>query len=509
MGHEMNDKKKQLGKILLKQKLVTQDELDVLLESQDESGARLASEAERRGMPREALLKALSEQHGVPAVDLDQVVIPTANLELIPVDIARRHLILPILVKEDRMFLAMADPGDRRTIEEIEFVTGRKVFPYVALSEALDEVIGLAYALADGGEAHFVGQSVAPDYLRSLGIEPPTTMARPAAAPGPLTNMPQAPSMNAQAAPQIKRASRPPSVAPGGIVHDELGIDALSEKIAAAHRPFQSQIAPLPKEPEKPVRQGPPTILVVDDEDDIRNLLRRVLQAKGHEVHEASRGLEALEKVRDVMPDVILLDAMLPEVHGFDICRRIKGSQKYGHIPVIMVSAMYRGWRVAEDLRSSYGVDAFLEKPFKIQDVIMHVERALNGRLSMVEEEPELQADASEALNAGMEAYHEGNLDIAIAHVRRGVEIDPLSFELRYHLGLLLGRKEDVFDAIQQLEAAVEYRPRNFSALKNLAVLFQKAGFKMKAVEMWERALTAAPDDETRHEIKDHLVSLL
>ena len=97
----------------------------------------------------------------------------------------------------------------------------------------------------------------------------------------------------------------------------------------------------------------------------------------------------------------------------------------------------------------------------------------------------------------------------AIEQLRRGLGIDPLSFQLHYHLGLLLGRRDDVFDAIHELETAVDLQSRNFSAIKNLAVLYQRAGFKHKAIEMWERSLSAAPDEETRQGIKEHLMSLL
>jgi DNA-binding response OmpR family regulator len=205
---------------------------------------------------------------------------------------------------------------------------------------------------------------------------------------------------------------------------------------------------------------------------------------------------------------VILLDAMLPEVHGFDICRRIKGSKKYGHIPIIMVSAIYRGWRVAEDLRTSYGVEAFLEKPFKINDIVEHVERALEGR-SAPEDDDAMSQAASRHLEESMTAYRNGDLESAIAMLKEGVAIDPLSFQLHYHLGLLHGRADRLFDAIHELETAVDLHARNFSALKNLAVLYQRAGFKHKAIEMWERALGTAPDDDTRQGIKEHLMNLL
>lgn len=467
--------KRQLGKILLKQKLVTPDELQELLDRQRaEPGKRLASAALDSGRLKEVdLLKALSEQHGLPGIDLAQVVVPLSNLKLIPEEIAKQHLILPILVKDDRIYLAMADPQDRRVIDEIEFVTGRRVFSYVAIHDSLVRVIKLAYEQADRGEQYYVGPDVPADYLRSLGLEA-----------GLLDPTP---------------GQRQVVVDEG---YDELGIQELGGDVGAM---ADSQVSR--------VRDGAPrtqrVVLVVDDEDDIRRLLKRALSDAGYAVVEASRGVEALERVRAEVPDVILLDAMLPEVHGFDICRRIKGSKRYGHIPVIMVSAVYRGWRFAEDLKESYGVDAFLEKPFKIADVLSAVERALQGPHESGVSDGDLSREASEALERGIEAYQAGNLEKAIGELQRGVGIDPLSFKLHYHLGLLYGRRDDLFEAIHELETAVDLQPRNFSALKNLAVLYQRAGFKHKAIEMWERALASAPDEDTRKGIKEHLMTLL
>jgi tetratricopeptide (TPR) repeat protein len=108
-----------------------------------------------------------------------------------------------------------------------------------------------------------------------------------------------------------------------------------------------------------------------------------------------------------------------------------------------------------------------------------------------------------------MKAFESGNIDQAITHLAKGITIDPLAFELQYHLGLLHGRREDHFAAIDALETAVGLLPRHFSALKNLAVVYQRAGFRHKAVETWQRAMANAPDDETRAQIKDHMVTLL
>jgi len=258
---------------------------------------------------------------------------------------------------------------------------------------------------------------------------------------------------------------------------------------------------------------GGKLILVVDDEEEIRTLLKRLLTQKGYRVIEADRGLLALRLVKEHVPDLIILDAMLPELHGFDIARRIKGSGKYGRIPIIMVSAVYRGWRIAEDLKQNYGVEDYLEKPFRIADVLSAVQRLLNrddSRPPEARRDPEyLSAEAEKALEAGIAAYRAGQVDAAIDHLKRGLGIDPLSYRLHFHIALLYGKKGQVYEGIQELERAIDLHPKHFAALKNLAVLYEKAGFKNKAIEMWERCASTAPDEPTRATVREHLLKLI
>jgi Tfp pilus assembly protein PilF len=89
------------------------------------------------------------------------------------------------------------------------------------------------------------------------------------------------------------------------------------------------------------------------------------------------------------------------------------------------------------------------------------------------------------------------------------VAIDPLSATLRHHLGLLYAHRGQDFLGIQELELAIDLEATRFQSLRNLAVLYQRRGFRRKACEMWERALAYAPDEATRKEIKDLLVQLL
>jgi DNA-binding response OmpR family regulator len=253
------------------------------------------------------------------------------------------------------------------------------------------------------------------------------------------------------------------------------------------------------------------TILVVDDEDDIRRLCKRILTEKSHRVIEADRGLTALRLVKEETPDLILLDAMLPEIHGFDIAKRIKGSEKYGSIPILMMSAVHRGWRIAEDLKTNYGIEDYIEKPFRIADLLSKVTRLLAQRDVVVapRDPEEINRNAAKYLEEGIAAYKSGEVDLSIALLKKGISVDPLAYRLRYHLALIYGKKGLFYDGITELERAVDLNPKHFPALKNLAVLYEKAGFKNKAVEMWERCVHTAPDAETRTSIKEHLMKLL
>jgi DNA-binding response OmpR family regulator len=443
-------------------------------------------------------LRALADQFGVPAIDLGEIAILTQHLELVPREVCEMHRILPVLVRGEHVFLAMANPRDSRAIDELEFVTGKKVYPYVAPAHALARTIEASYDALSRHEAYYLGPHVPDARLRELGIDAKGRPAvRPKTAPPP-------------AGPKAVHATiRPPADDDPWSGHE----GALPAEV--------STVAPLPREDSIPVRgsagrTAPGTsklTLIVDDEEEIRTMLKRVFLAQGHRVIEADRGPLALRLVKQHMPDLLILDAMLPELHGFDVARRLKGSDKYGSIPIIMISAVYRGWRVAEDLKTSYGIFDYLEKPFRLQAVVESAMRALastpQGGAKPAHDLEALSADAAQALDDGVAAYKAGDVDRAIDILKRGTQIDPLAYRLHFHLALLYGKNDQIFDSIGELEIAVELNPKHFPALKNLAVLYERAGFKNRAIEMWERCVRVAPDDAVRSQVKERLLQLL
>lgn len=415
-----------------------------------------------------AELLRLAREAGVPAIDLERVTVDLLHLDLVPREIALRSLLLPLCVREGRLFVVVADPQQRRALDELEFVSGLRLVPHVAPASQLRPFIESCYRAQAAGQRTFG----LPGALPVGQID--SVVVRPSGPPPPDGgDLPAAPA-----------ASQP----------IDLGFDVPASPSSA------------------PEVEGPrprPRVLVVDDESDIRLLVVRVLRDRGYEVLEASQGAEALRMVQARLPDLLVLDAMLPEIHGFDVCRRIKSSPRYRHIPVIMISAIYRGWRFAADLKKSYGVDCFLEKPFKIGELVERVGQLLSGQPAVPPPARELSAKAQAELAAGMEAARAGDLDGAVRHLQAGLEADPLSHQLHYQLGGLYGKQGRIYEAIQALETALEIEPGDFATLRGLGQLYEHAGFPCKAVEMWERAASVSPDESVRSSIKERLLKLL
>ncbi len=116
-------------------------------------------------------------------------------------------------------------------------------------------------------------------------------------------------------------------------------------------------------------------VLVVDDEENNRILLRDLLEAQGHKVSEAEDGEQALQKAMESSIDVILLDVMLPKLDGFEVCRRLKGNPQTAPIPVLLITSLTDRQDRLKGMEA--GANDFLTKPIDTQDVILRVRNAV------------------------------------------------------------------------------------------------------------------------------------
>jgi DNA-binding response OmpR family regulator len=456
-------KKQKLGEILMKRGALKPHDLERALIAQGSTLLPLGSTLLHLGLCDDATVTlALAEQYGVPGVDLRASTLQLEGPSVIPHEVATAHHVLPLAFKGQALQLAIANPGHTSLLDEISFACGRATLPFVAPRSVLDETIRLAHEARQRGESTYKG-------ARSSSAEANLVILQPAE-----------PSKDV-----IIEASLP---------------EGSLESIVPSVKPAQPR-----------AENGPPRVLAVDDEVEILDMIEKALTLKKIEVIRATRGREALELLRASGPDLVLLDAMLPEIHGFEICSKIKQSPQYRHIPVIIISAIYTGWNYVQDIKRIYGADDYMEKPFRIVEMVRRVEEMLaktKGRPPSPDLQHASKESARECIKAA-EAYRAGQVQEAIDAAQRAVEADPFDARSHFMLGTALHRKGRIYEAISEYERVVELAPGQFDALKNLAVLYERQGFKAKAVEMWMRAIAESPNDAVRQTIKAHLIGLL
>ena len=181
-------------------------------------------------------------------------------------------------------------------------------------------------------------------------------------------------------------------------------------------------------------------VLVVDDEESLVDMLTTALRFTGYDVVSESSGFDALRAIKESRPDMIVLDVNMPDLDGFEVCRRIRRDGIDS--PVILLTAR----DAAEDLRTgfSHGADDYLTKPFSLEELSLRIEAILR-RVQNSEDGPR-------RLTCGELVLDE---DAHQVHVEdRAVELSPTEFRLLRYLMLNQGR---VLSKLQILDYVWEY----------------------------------------------------
>ncbi len=120
---------------------------------------------------------------------------------------------------------------------------------------------------------------------------------------------------------------------------------------------------------------GKSRLLVVEDDNDISNMLKIYFSGLGYDVDVAPRGADALEKTRHVLPHLIVLDIMLPDIDGYEVCRNLRTSTRTSHIPVIFLTQKDERSDRLQGLE--LGADDYITKPFDIEELKLRVQGAI------------------------------------------------------------------------------------------------------------------------------------
>ncbi|MBL9049744.1 MAG: response regulator [Tabrizicola sp.] len=120
---------------------------------------------------------------------------------------------------------------------------------------------------------------------------------------------------------------------------------------------------------------SPHRVLVVEDEDNIAAALEFLITREGYGHDRVASGADAMGRIRDTHPDLVLLDVMLPEISGYEICKRIRTDPTLADVKVLMMTA--RGSAIERKRGLELGADGFISKPFELKDLRAEVRRLL------------------------------------------------------------------------------------------------------------------------------------
>ncbi|MCA9640771.1 MAG: response regulator, partial [Myxococcales bacterium] len=150
-------------------------------------------------------------------------------------------------------------------------------------------------------------------------------------------------------------------------------------------------------------------VLVADDEPGMVAMVGGYLRSQGFQVIEASDGAQAWELAHERLPDLVILDVMMPGMSGWEVCRKIKEAVSLHHTGVIMLTGI--GENLNEMTSPLYGADAYLDKPFEFDDLQNRIEETLSARLgSPAEPEPAPEAKKPAKKRAKKASPNQGKL---------------------------------------------------------------------------------------------------
>jgi len=221
---------------------------------------------------------------------------------------------------------------------------------------------------------------------------------------------------------------------------------------------------------------GNPGIVIVDDNNQNLKILYEILDGKGYKLLLANNGLKAVDLVKNIQPDLVLLDILLPDISGFDVCRRLKADELTRQIPIIFLSALtdldskIKGFEV--------GGGDYIAKPFQSAEVLARVRTHLRIRMmdrELKQKNIQLQADQTQILDAMGEGIYgldlEGNIIFAnsaaakmnLCHIDNLIGLNFFQIHLRNQQG---SKKDVHFERVVERHFDNDQLPQFFHIVK-------------------------------------------
>ncbi len=199
------------------------------------------------------------------------------------------------------------------------------------------------------------------------------------------------------------------------------------------------------------------SILIVEDEEDIRELISYNLLKEGYQVAGVATGEEALQAVEKKPPDLILLDIMLPRLDGLSVCRNLKSNPRFAAIPIIMLTAKGEETDIVTGL--NLGADDYITKPFSPKVLLARVRTDLRRTEAEHALAAEAETDEEEELVRGPLHIHYGRHEVLVEG--RKINLTATEFRLLWFLAQRPGwvfTRQQILDGLHGDECAVTER---------------------------------------------------
>ena len=180
-------------------------------------------------------------------------------------------------------------------------------------------------------------------------------------------------------------------------------------------------------------------VLIADDNRELANTVARALERQGHQVVTAHSGHDALAKIRQHQPDVVILDVVLPDLSGFEICRQVRSTPELASIPILFLTVKQDIDDVLQGFRA--GGDDYIKKPFDLRELQARLEALLRRTVNGQIKEAPLRVGNLELNPATREVTVEG----------RVAQLTPTEYELLRYLLQQAGRIVSVDELLQNV----------------------------------------------------------
>lgn len=484
-----------LGELLVRAGVIDEMQLQAALAQQKKWGGRLGRHITEMGFSdSRTISRALAKQLGLPSMDPSRESVDLKLLDKFPERVALEACALPFRTNEKTVAVVMADPTNLILFDDLERRFGKRIQVHVAAEQTVTELIDRAYRALEYGESMLPPTAPDASIQQMQGVET-QAVPPPPPEPEPATAVESADDLDMDASLDALRAA------------EEAAERAARARAAPAPQPkapARPQPAPQPGAPAPEVATDLRQVLLFEADAAERRELRVALRHEGYEVREADSLNQVTQQLGRELPAVLVLEVSDRDLKSVELARKLKGSNAYGQIPVVLTSAHYQGWRAQADLQELSGADAVLFKPVGVYRLAATFDRIL-GRRGM---RPN-QQEAERLLHQGRQLLEQGDLEEAIASLERAAEFDETNFEIFVALGNAFETKQETFRTLIAYERAAELEAGNFLIFKKLSLAYERLGFKRKAYEAYERSARHCPNPQLKERIKQHMASLL